>query len=52
MYQVFPVIVLSAMFNLWLWTEPEGKHCRYCYDNDKENLIQSWSLNYSFAELL
>jgi hypothetical protein len=44
LYQVFTfifiVIVLSAMFTLQLWTELEDKHCRYCYDYDKENLIQ------------
>ena len=45
MYQVFPgiVIVLSAMFNLQLWSELEGKRCRYCYDYDKENFIQNLS---------
>ena len=41
-----------AMFNLELWTELEGKHCRnhyYCdcdYDNDKKqdtkSVLQSW----------
>ena len=45
LYQVFSaiVIVLSAMFILYLWTEPKSKHYRDHYDYDQENLIQSWS---------
>ena len=49
MYLVFPVIVLSAMFILLLWTELEGKHCQYHYDfdydYDKKNKIQSQPFN-------
>ena len=31
-YLVFPVKVLSAMFNLQLWIKLKGKHCQYHYD--------------------
>ena len=40
MYLVFPVIVivLSAMFILWLWKELEGKHCQCYYDYSDDEL--------------
>ena len=39
LYLVFPVIVivLSAMFILYLLIELKGKHCQYRYDYDREN---------------
>ena len=47
---VFPVIVilLSAMFILWLWTELEGKHNWYHYDYDRKNKISRAEFYYKY----